>query len=415
MLYLIANNSSLVSKQNLLTDSIFAALKGTEIKNVSFSDWKNAFTSQKIQTRSLDQDKPQKFYFVDQVQPSLGLFGGSVEVSGTCLAVSQKPGLVLTPDSTLTLSKSLFFVGFQPEEKFARFTVPGKATSYPESRDSFSYFINSDAEQDRKEARIHSPTFYFRFLLTSDSVFPMIFFMRGDIRQKNSIAVIFRRKTDDPNESFLVSIYARDAQNKIYQFDFPGELVTNRVHSLGVSYLRLLGLYSQLVITIDDGRSVHGSPLFSDCFIENSEQTGTFFPRDTALWRVFDQNESGQQSPGDPSRRGPGFGSLLLRFAHLNSGSALLHNPVFGHNPEFLSNCLGTCALNFSMDPLQNYNHSQTEEDVPTSFFWSQTCLSCNSVFPYFNWSSLGLSLRKPTFFPKKSDLVLSQNGSSAD
>lgn len=409
MLYLVSNLSSLVSKQNLLSDSIFTLSSGSEIAGISFKDWKNTFSSQKIKTQANDQNKPQKLFLVEKIQPNLGFFGGSLTSKGTILSISEKPGLILTPDSSLIISKTRLFVGFKPNAKFADFAISGESQTYPESKNSHNFFIESGATQDKKFARIHSPTFYFRFLLTRDSVFPIIFFMRGDIRKKNSIAIIFHQKPDNPQNSFFISVYARDNKNKIFQFDAPGKLQTNRVHSMSVSYFRLLGLYSQLFVTIDDGRTFHGSSLFSECFIENTEEEIMFFPEDVELWKVFGKN--GSNSENGEIRSGPGFGSLLLRYSHLNSGSGILHNSIFGQNPEFLSNCLGTCALNFSLDPLQNFPHSQTTNDLQTSSFWSRTCLSCNSVFPYFNWSSLGLSLRNPTFFPKQADLDLNQIG----
>jgi hypothetical protein len=222
--------------------------------------------------------------------------------------------------------------------------------------------------------------------------------MKGDIRLKNSIAIIFRKKSPS-DDFFYASVYLRDNSNKIFTFDFSNNFKTDKVHSLSLTYLRIFGIYSQIILASDDGNVYEGSPLSKGFILENSEQSSVFFPKDINIWKILEEelNESQWRL------RVPGAGSMLFRYSHLNSGNGVLQNAIFGEKIDFLKNCLGTCPLNYSLNPLHTSDSNGTN-DIQTSSYTSSYCLTCNSVFPYFNWSFLEQSLKNVSSFPKKKD-----------
>ena len=114
---------------------------------------------------------------------------------------------------------------------------------------------------------------------------------------------------------------------------------------------------------------------------------------------------------------------MIFHFAHLNSSAGLISSFLFGENPDFKANCLGSCSVPFAFDAFQNFtvdtqnsgqfssllsnpaqpttansqqssngsnqdNNGSTVGNSAVTGYISNTCLECNSL----NSKSLNMS-----------------------
>ena len=161
-------------------------------------------------------------------------------------------------------------------------------------------------------------------------------------------------------------------------------------------------------MSFDDGKVIESSQIMSSSFI-NENKSSIFFPDDEHFWNVFG---IGNQTNLDIQDRRASYGSLLIQFSQLNSGSGILSNSHFADDKNYISTCLGSCPLNFSfnsfLEPTENDSRLVSQENI----YQSSTCLSCSPVYPMFNISLLSKSLSSisytdliKNFTPQKSKL----------
>ena len=401
MIYLIANSSSITLKENLLTESLFLNSEAESINEITFDDWKNVVSPfQNEKKESVKNEKSSTLLLVKSILNPHGFINPKLSFKGTFINISGQTGVVLSSDSYLELEPSFLFLNFLPDSRYNYILENIDQGKFEKENKGVKYFEENTIDSDFKNGRIYSPTFYFKFLFTEQSTFPIILFMRGDIRLKNSLAVVLVKNEENKKNEFFISTFVRDSKSKLVKNESTIAFQTNKIHSLSVTYLQLLGSYAQIILIADDGQKMEGRALIKDFYIENTEEKISFFTQDNNLIKILNKEMSEKAT----KLGSPGYGSILFQFSHLNSGSGVISNNIFGANFDYLQNCLATCPLNFSFDPLQVSSSNPSSNEIESPFYQSNTCLSCNTTFQYYNWVGLPFSLNQPETLPKLID-----------
>ena len=473
-LYFFSNLSSLANSENLLLDTFFEPLEYETIPNVTFDQWKSVETqttnptpqenntndqtpqntSQARLLQDAQQETPNPNVYIQQpsnqttdtsqkdedsnlrlrdsisivksFKTTRGVKKVNIRNTGKTCWVGQRSGIIVNPLSSIIIEPTPLYFRFKPEKTNPNFQ---DSNIYSDTSTNPPSSFDTDLINDSKSARIHSPSFYFRFLLEKDTQFPLLFFSRGDIRNGNSIAIMFHHDNQISSASslnqssssqyFRAIIFFKDNQNKMFNFETNFIFETNKIHSLNVTFFQFFGTFTQIVVTFDDGKYYKASSIIKGVVFNNNMESSTFFQKEAEVFNLLrDQimksgSSQGSNAGGSQANvSNPGLGSILFRFSILNSGSGLLSNVLFGNNFTFVSNCLGSCPLNHSFEIA-----AFKESDSTMGFlngagliekgYVSKTCLSCTSLNSPYN-----LAIDAQSLYPFKpnSNLGISQS-----
>ena len=357
--------------------------------------------------KTLSQDTIIKISTLDSTR---GFKNTEIEFKGELYGLGQRSGVIISPSTELILKPLPLYHRFKTEPSNPNF----KDTSiYTNKLDNINFSSDTDLNGDVQFGRIHSPTFYFKFLLEKNTQFPLLFFTRGDIRQSNSIAILFHHDTQLSNATslnantnstfFRAIVFFTDNKNKMYNFETDYIFQTNKIQSLSLTIFQFFGNFSQLVLSFDDGTYFKSSSLIGNAIMNNNFESSKIFPKDLDILKILKaelsiKSTNATDTPESlESITSPGVGSIMFRFSILNSGTGLLSNLIFGNSPDYLQNCLSTCPINYSyqLSPLliSNDTHLSNDINLKKQGYQSETCLSCTSLNKNFNLSSNTQSL----------------------
>jgi hypothetical protein len=370
---------------------------------------------------------------ISSLKKTKGFKKEQITSTGTINWAGQRSGVVLSPNSSLEIAPTPLYFRFKPEKSNPSFQ---DSSLYTDTSSSPNFSWDTDIQGDSTFARIHSPTFYFKFLLQKDSQFPLLFFTRGDIRRSNSIAVMFHHdakitsgaslNSNTNSQFFRTIVFFTDNTNKMFTFETDFIFETGKVHSLGLTFFQFFGEFAQVVVTFDDGKYFKASSIIKGAIFNNNLDAVRFFPKDQGIFKTLqdkilnsnssnnnntNESDQGESSPSDVQVNSPGLGSVLFRFSLMNSGSAFLSNILFGNNFSFIENCLSTCAINYAFKT-QPYVEDQNltfglDGSLIKKGYVSDTCFSCTSLN-----KPLNSSVDFQSIYPVRpnSNLTLSQS-----
>lgn len=398
----------------MILNSIFLPKEFSNSSNLPYDQWfpvRRALEDLKVQSDfsedspNLTSNEPGSVSKVLSIENAWGFMSKNISFEGDVHSINGYPGVILSKNTTLRIKETPLFYEFKTPESLK--TNPGytESTVYSESHENISF----NSLQKVSKERVYSPTFYFRFYIASDSTFPFVFFMKGDITSPNSFGIVFKQNLESDTSKFFLEVFVHTEGGEIVQYSPNFAFNLDQLHSFSLTLFSFFGEQLQFTLSFDDGINSESSSVIP-AIIQNTSSETIFFPKKESIWNVFGINN---ESSVAFDERGPSIGSLLLHFSQLNSGSGILSNSVFSDNLLFMGNCLSSCPLNFAFNPLyQISSTSDSSRRIPANEkYQSSLCLNCSSVFPLFNAMLLPSSLSTLTMAdfdyqnqPKKSN-----------
>lgn len=423
-LYYSANLGATVYQENLLVDTFFKTKTSTPLNDVSFEQWKQVKQSNPGQSQNQNTPTPTKLKQevqkenpvqttaldslaqVSSLENATGFTNLPLELTGEAVALGLRSGIGLSESASFTLAPMTLQHIFKADKSNPNFS---DSTKYATSNGQRAYSSGTDAQGDAEFARIHSPTFYLKFLLEKSTQFPLVLLARGNVQKANGLAVVLHQDTHGSSLTvnrdstfFRAIVFFSDKKGKLFNFETDFIFQTDKTHSLSLSIFQFFGQFAQLVLTFDDGTYFKSSSLIRNFLFENTLEPLKLFPKDKTLFDALEAElaNSGSKTPASStsnSVNSPGFGSILFRLAVLNSGAGFLSNVVFGNNIDFLKNCLSTCPLSFSFQVTkfrpQASSGAASDMSLVSVGYSSDACFTCTSLNPTFNMSSGSQSL----------------------
>ena len=235
------------------------------------------------------------FLQIESLHPSVGFFPTNISFSPpkSAFSLGQRPGMIVSPNTSIVLSPSPFYFLFKPF--LDRNDLPD-SSQYSNTQHGVSFSYHDTSEADSQFGRVHTPTFYIRFLIASGSSFPLTLFVKGDIQSKNSLAVVLRtsddlkvstqKSTGQQTQVFRPQVFFRDNRGVMFNFDCDFSFKLDSVHSLAVTYVKLFGNYSQIVTMFDDGEHFSSSSIIHT-IVDNSTTPLYIFPKVSLLSEII--------------------------------------------------------------------------------------------------------------------------------
>ena len=282
------NNNSTTTGQNPNSN-------GSIVPNTNNNNSTNSPTNNNTSNPSPILVNMNSFLQIESLHPSTGFFPTSISFTPakSAFSLGQRPGLIFSPNTSISLTPSPLYFHFKP---FPDRTDLPDTSQYSTTQNGVSFSFHDTSEADSQFSRVHTPTFYIRFLIASGSTFPLTLFVKGDIQSKNSLAVVLRASNDltPPKEGslgqqmivFRPQVFFRDRQGVLYNFESDFSFRLDSVHSLSVTYIKLFGNYSQIVTMFDDGEHFSSSSIIHT-IIENSSTPLSIFPQVSLLSEII--------------------------------------------------------------------------------------------------------------------------------
>lgn len=456
-LYYSANLGATLYLENLLADTFFKPKTSTPLKNVNFDQWKqvkesgagqtqdnppssnaappspstpaSALSKLKQETQNAETPEPSEtetepigldsLMTVTALENAKGFKDLPIKVTGEVVAFGQRSGAGLTPSSSFELGPIALQHIFKTDETNPNFRDTSAYTNNGAQR---PFSSETDAQGDAQFARIHSPTFYLKFLLDQSSQFPIVLLARGSVQKANGLAVVLHHDArgssltvNGDSTFFRAIVFFSDNKGKMFNFETDFIFQTGMTHSLSLTVFQFFGQFAQFVLTFDDASYFKSSSVIRNIVFDNTPETLRIFPKDKSLFDALSSeltaasgsSPAPQTTPG--SVNSPGLGSILFRLTLLNSAAGLLSNVVFGNSLDFLKNCLSTCPLSFSFRPLQSLDAGGSDASLDMLLkpvgYSSEACLTCTSLNSTFNMASSSQSL-----YPSRPNWTLSNS-----
>lgn len=339
---LISPDSSTSPHSKILLNTYFEP-NNVEKTNQSFSEWKENRTVGTVSLTS--QISKGEVLETKSFNKSKGAFSNEISVmnKSKVYSLGQTSGVLFDDQAEIKISPSFLF-----------------DPNFVSSSDNH-YFT----------------TFYFQMMLNKDNVFPFVFFMRGNLTEKNSFALILK---ENANKQVIISVVLIDDHLKKYEFDGQHPLAKEQLQSISFTLLNYFDSLSQFVFSFDDGTVTESSSFIKNLKLLNKSQESFFFPKDSYLFH-FLRNKNYLKSPSK--------GTVILQFAHLFSSKGLFFNSYFKDSESFKTNCLHTCGFNFDFEGSSNFKNLNSKKNLlfkdSEKKYFSESCLNCNSVNEIFN------------------------------
>ena len=367
-LYLLGNLGASTLKSTLLTHSFFTPKEFSIKENLSFEDWRtdpskadtiqgmsedlNILNQSNIQGQTVTDNSnasinnsnnviPDKspdpsasstannnsnnsilktepvladvnsFLQIDSLHPSVGFSPTNISFSPlkSVFSLGQRQGIIVSPNTSISLTPSPFYFLFKPFQN--RNDLPDSSL-YSTTQNGILFSSHDTSDTDSQFSRVHTPTFYIRFLIASGSSFPLTLFAKGDIQNKNSLAVVLRASDDlktskegstgQKTQGFRPQVFFRDNRGTLFNFDCDYSFRFDSVHSLAVTYVKLFGTYSQIVTTFDDGKNFSSSSIIHT-IIDNSSTSFSIFPKVSLLNEIISlESPNNSQTTGQKGK-----------------------------------------------------------------------------------------------------------------